>query len=78
MTWRFPSSRHDPSEAMTLDPKGAALYALIAICLVLIGALLTPGQVGVDERGVVLAGIVTVLLLIGYGFRIRRGTGGDD
>jgi hypothetical protein len=62
---------------MTLDPKSAALYALVAICLVLVGALLTPGTVGVDERGVVLAGIVTVLLLIGYGFRIRRGGGGD-
>jgi len=60
---------------MTLDPKSAALYALVAICLVLVGALLTPGTVGVDERGVVLAGIVTVLLLIGLGY--RRRTGGE-
>lgn len=58
---------------MTLDPKSAALYALIAICLVLVGALLTPGTVGVDERGVVLAGIVGVLLLIGLRIRLRRG-----
>ena len=62
---------------MSLDPKSAALYALIAICLVLVGALLTPGTVGVDERGVVLAGIVTVLLLIGLRIRIRRGGDAD-
>jgi len=60
---------------VTLDPKSAALYALIAICLVLVGALLTPGQVGVDERGVVLAGIVGVLLLIGLRIRLRRDGG---
>jgi len=62
---------------VSLDPKSAALYALIAICLVLVGALLTPGTVGVDERGVVLAGIVTVLLLIGLRIRIRRGGDAD-
>lgn len=61
-----------------LDPASAAQYALIAICLVLVGALLTPGQVGVDERGVVLAGIVTVLLLIGLRVRRRGGGGGLD
>lgn len=60
---------------VTLDPKSAALYALIAICLVLVGALLTPGTVGVDERGVVLAGIVGVLLLIGLRIRLRRDGG---
>jgi len=59
-----------------LDPRAAALWALIAICLVLIGALLTPGTVGVNERGAVLAGIAAVLLLIGLRFRIRRS--GDD
>lgn len=56
---------------MGLDPRSAALYALIAICLVLVGALLTPGTVGVDERGAVLAGIVAVLFAIAW--RSRKG-----
>jgi hypothetical protein len=55
---------------MSLDPASAALYALIAICLVLIGALITPGQVGLNERGAVLAAIAAVLFAIGW--RIRR------
>jgi hypothetical protein len=49
-----------------LDPRSAAQYALIAICLVLIGALLTPGQVGVNERGAVLGGIAAVLLAVSW------------
>jgi len=53
-----------------LDPHSAALYAIIAICLVLIGAIITPGQVGLNERGAVLAAIATVLLAVGW--RIRR------
>jgi hypothetical protein len=51
---------------MRLDPANAALYALIAICLVLIGALLTPGQVGVNERGAILAAIATILFAIAW------------
>jgi transposase len=54
-----------------LDPAAAAQYALIAICLVLVGALLTPGQVGVNERGAILAAIATVLFAIAW--RGRRG-----
>ena len=50
----------------------AALWALIAICLVLIGALLTPGSVGIAERGTVLAGIVAVLFAIGWRMRKRK------
>ena len=53
-----------------LDPGDAALYALIAICLVLIGAIITPGQVGLDERGAVLAAIAAVLF--GVGLRRRH------
>jgi hypothetical protein len=49
-----------------LDPSSAALYALIAICLVLIGALLTPGSVSIDQRAAVLAGIATVLIAIAW------------
>jgi hypothetical protein len=55
---------------VNLNPHDAALWAIIAICLVLIGALLTPGAVSVEQRGVVLSGIVAVL--IGIGWRIRR------
>jgi hypothetical protein len=58
---------------VNLDPKNAALYALIAICLVLIGGLMTAGQLGVAERGTVLAGIVAVLFAIGW--RSRHGGG---
>jgi hypothetical protein len=61
---------------LSLDPHDAALWALIAISLVLVGALLTPGTVGVDERGVVLTGIVAVLAAIGL--RSRRRKDGDS
>jgi hypothetical protein len=57
---------------MDLDVREAALWALVAICLVLIGALLTPGSVGVAERGTVLAGIVAVLFAIGWRMRKRK------
>jgi hypothetical protein len=49
-----------------LDPSSAAAYAIIAICLVLIGAILTPGSVGLNERGAVLGGIVAVLLAVAW------------
>jgi hypothetical protein len=55
---------------VNLDVHEAALWAIIAICFVLIGALLTPGTVGLDERSAVLAAIAAVLLAIGW--RIRR------
>jgi hypothetical protein len=58
---------------VTIDPRSAAQYALVAICLVLIGALLTPGTVGITERGTVLAGIVAVLLSLAW--RGRRSDG---
>lgn len=57
---------------MNLDVREAALWALVAICLVLMGALLTPGSVGVAERGTVLAGIVAVLFAIGWRVRKRK------
>jgi hypothetical protein len=55
---------------MPLDPASAALYALVAICLVLIGAILTPGSVGINERGALLGGIAAILLAIAW--RARR------
>jgi hypothetical protein len=60
---------------MRLDPASAALYALIAISLVLVGAIITPGQVGLDERGALLAAIAGILLTIGW--RIKRRMGDD-
>lgn len=48
---------------MKLDPASAAYYALIAICLVAMGALLTGDtqNFSIAERGTVLGGIVAVL-----------------
>ena len=62
---------------MRLDPASAALYALVAICLVMIGAILTPGAVGVDERAAILAAIADILLAIGWRLRRARGEGDD-
>jgi hypothetical protein len=59
-----------------LDPENAAYYALVAICLVLIGALITPGSLAVEARGTVLAGIVTVLFAVAW--RARRKKEDDD
>lgn len=56
---------------MNLDVHEAALWAIIAICLVLIGAILTPGSVGVNERGALLGAIAAVLFAVGL--RLRRG-----
>jgi hypothetical protein len=61
---------------VNLNVHEAALWALIAICLVLIGALLTPGTVGIAERGTVLAAIAGVLFAIGW--RVRRGGDKED
>lgn len=55
------------------DPSTAAQYALIAICLVLIGAILTTGALGVAERGTVLVAVGTVLFAISW----HRHRGGD-
>jgi hypothetical protein len=55
-----------------LNAHEAALWALIAICLVLIGAILTPGTVGIDERSAILAAIAAVLLAIGWRVSRRR------
>jgi len=60
---------------VTLSPHEAALWAIIAICFVLIGAILTPGTVGIDERGAILAAIAAVLLAVGW--RLRRRNDGE-
>ena len=61
-----------------LDPGDAALFALIAIALVLVGALLTPGAVGVEQRAAVLSGIVVVLMTIAWRFRHKHDDEGGD
>jgi hypothetical protein len=61
-----------------LDPSSAAYYALIAICLVAFGALLT-GDIqsfSIAERGTVLGGIVAVLGFVSWRARPRKG--GDE
>jgi hypothetical protein len=58
-----------------LDPASAARYAIIAICLVLVGAILTPGSVGINERGALLGAIAAILFAIAL--RRRRGSGDD-
>lgn len=61
---------------MHLDPQSAAQYALIALTLVLLGAILTPGDhVTIEQRAVLLAGMVTVLGAIAY--RRHRTREGD-
>jgi len=59
-----------------LDPSSAALYALIAICLVLVGGIITAGQLGVAERGTILVAIGTILAAIGW--RTKHRPGGDE
>ena len=63
---------------MQLDPHEAALWALIAISLVLVGGILTVNAegLGIAERGSLLAAIAAILL--GIGWRIRRRDRGDD
>jgi len=51
---------------VNIDSANAARYAIVAICLVLVGAILTLGPVSVEQRAAVLAGIVSVLLVLGY------------
>jgi hypothetical protein len=60
-----------------LDPASAALYALVAICLVMIGAILTLGPVSVEQRGAVLGGIVVVLFTVSRLGKRRHDDEGD-
>ena len=54
---------------MSIDPANAALYALIAISLVITGFVIA-SPLTLAERGSVLAAIAAIL--IGIGWRIRR------
>lgn len=59
-----------------LDPVGAALYAIVAICLVLIGGLLVTSVLSAEQRGTILAGVIGTLFLVAW--RYRRGRDGGD
>jgi energy-converting hydrogenase Eha subunit C len=65
---------------MSLDPHEAALWALIAISLVLVGGIMTTNTegLGIAERGSLLAAIAGVLLAIGWRIRSHRKDGGED
>ena len=49
-----------------MQPHEAAYWAIIAICLVLLGALLTVGVVGLAERAAVLVAIASILLTVAW------------
>ena len=57
-----------------LRPAEAALYALVAIALVALGAIMTGSTdtFSIAERGSVLAGIVTVLAGVAWICRSRK------
>jgi hypothetical protein len=61
---------------MHLDPQSAAQYALIAVALIMVGALLTTGVVSIEQRAVVLSGIIVVLGSIAYRRSRRHDDGG--
>ena len=53
-----------------------AYLAIIAICLVLIGALLTAGPLTVEQRGTVLGAVAVALFTVAW--RTRHLDDGDD
>lgn len=56
---------------MKPDVEGLSYLAIIGICLILIGALLTAGPVTIEQRGTVLGAIVATLFLVAYRARKR-------
>ena len=63
------------------DIEGLAYLAIIGVCLVLIGAILTPGAVSIEQRGAVLGATVVTLFTVAWRARHRgyfgRGGSGD-
>jgi xanthine/uracil/vitamin C permease (AzgA family) len=49
-----------------LDAEVLAYLAIVGICLVLIGAVLTAGPVTIEQRGAVLTGIIATLFAVGW------------
>ena len=62
---------------MRLDAHEAALWAVIAICLVLVGGIITANAdgLGVGERGALLGAIAGILMAIGWRIRSSRREG---
>ena len=65
---------------MRLNPSEAALFALVAICLVALGVIVSGDvkQFSIAERGSVLAGIVAVLVGVYWLGRHKGGSNGND
>jgi len=59
---------------VNLDPHEAALWAIIAISLVLVGGIITANSegLGIGERGALLGAIAGILLAIGWRIRATR------
>lgn len=60
---------------VNIDPHSAALYAIVGICLILVGALLTAGPLSVEQRGSVLGAIFAALAYVAW--RSTRHRGGN-
>jgi hypothetical protein len=54
------------------DVETLAYLAIVGVCLILIGALLTAGPVSIEQRGTVLGGIIVTLFTVAWRAR-RRG-----
>lgn len=61
-----------------MTPSTAAYWAVIAICFVLIGAVLSAQNLSVEQRGTVLGGIFAALAFVGWRHRHQRGSNGED
>jgi hypothetical protein len=71
-----------PNHDDGIDPATAAYWALVAVALVALGAILTgspdSGGLSIAERGTVMGGIVAVLGYVAWRGRRRKHDGGDD
>jgi hypothetical protein len=69
-----------------IDIEAVAYLAIVGLCLVLMGAILTAGPVTIEQRGTVLGGVVVTLFTVAWRARHRGyigpprepDIGGDD
>jgi len=57
---------------VTLDPRSAAQYAIVAVCLVLVGAALV-APLAVEQRATVLSAAIVVLSVVAWRSGRREG-----
>ena len=57
---------------MNMDPALAARYAIVATCLILIGAILTAGALSIEQRGGAMVTVFAILAGVAWRFRIER------